>query len=71
MDVVIQSVVQNAMTGSIPHVQEVREVTQGKVANKNINVSAELELYATNPAFRQFIVEKLEEFKAKQLPSGE
>lgn len=72
MDVLVRNVVAAAaLQASIPHVTEVREVTQGKVANKNVNLNAELEAYATNPAFQQFLAEKLEEFRAKQLTEGD
>jgi hypothetical protein len=64
LDLIINRVVEEAAHGSLEHVQEIREVCQGKVPNKNLNVTAELEAYVDNPEFRQFMSEKLQEFLA-------
>jgi hypothetical protein len=64
MDLTVNRIAEMAARGSLPHVQEIREVTQGKVPNQNLNLSVELQAYAENEEFRKFIADRYAEFLA-------
>ena len=55
LDVIVYSVVQQAMAGSVQHLVEMRETTQAKTPNKNLNISAAMEAFRQDEGFRNFL----------------
>ena len=55
LDVIVHSVVQQAMAGSVRHLVELRETTQGKTPNRNLNISASMEAFLPDEGFRNFL----------------
>ena len=43
------------MAGSVQHLVELRETTQGKTPNKNLNISAAMEAFLQDEGFRNFL----------------
>jgi hypothetical protein len=46
------------MAGSVQHLVELRETTQGKTPNKNLNISASMEAFLQDEGFRNFLEEQ-------------
>jgi hypothetical protein len=55
MDAIINAVVQKAIGGDLSSVVEIREVTQGRVENRNLNITASMSQFLSDPGFRDFL----------------
>ena len=70
LDVIVHSVVQQAMAGRVQYLVELRETTQGKTPNKNLNISAAMEAFLQDEGFRNFLEAHHGDFMEKMINSG-
>ena len=73
MDVLVKNVVAAAALASMPHVEECRQVLEGKLpnTNQNIDIIPEFEELKNNEGFRNFVKDQLLEYRRQILSGGD
>jgi hypothetical protein len=65
-EVLVAATIHRAMTTGDPNtLMALHDLTEGKLANKNVNLSVEMEAYCTDPNFRTFMEEQYSKYQLK------
>jgi len=67
-EVLVAATIHRAMTTGDPNtLMALHDLTEGKLANKNFNLSVEMEAYCSDPNFRAFMEEQYSKYQLKQI----